>query len=680
MESLALSDICSEPSSTFSSPKKRNRGDLSSSSEEYVFDKNVGDRIKGRVPGSPIHSSEGLDIETYRVGGPELPMLPIRHLETPKDTKKLFGDHIGNDLAQILKEYSLWPTNPFFDMITLLSLARPDAEPHTYVWTELQWYDGCQQLWTQAADKMRSKLKQLGHPEIRVLLADPRAMITPFSKAIPIRDPLLKTWPSVADKILKAVSVRQSWLTLDLLIRGKEWYGGKDEEKFKAVLLIHFDTQDDWEGSFLQEARSAISSDPVYQQRGVELEILRGYLVGGANRTFDTDQPPAVGHGDDLFNTIPYMGASICPDSYVGSGSFGCAITLGDSATYGLTACHVALPTSDGQVTYADPTAQRNIPPGLVKLLPTGAAFGKIPNPPVIKMPSKSDLEAVKKYHQDEIDAMNEIVTRELKYVEDLIKAEEPGEEPLISGQQRDKYERYMREIVGHKSLLSKANKLLADIDSSRCSLGPIRAFSGFRKDENTGMILDWALFPMHSSKGPIQNRLPSQPPHPKDPKRLMEEHLLGFSAPLGGETVYKVGRTTGFTTGIVNPAPTFIHKLEAPSTRVWPGEPGSQNPQSPELSRASVVGVIPINVDGKFLGPGDPGAVVFDADGIMKGLIVAGCYHHRVAYITPSPDLLKDIKMMTGAKEIAFPNPRYPSNRPMGSQMLITTSDSVQG
>lgn len=114
-------------------------------------------------------------------------------------------------------------------------------------------------------------------------------------------------------------------------------------------------------------------------------------------------------------------------------------------------------------------------------------------------------------------------------------------------------------------------------------------------------MILNWALFPIDSSKAPIENRLPSQP----QSTVTMHYCLRGYSAPQPKETVYKVGRSTGFTAGIVNPAHSFIHVLEAPSMRGWLVEPGTEHQQIPELTRASAVCVVAKDKDAKFAGPG---------------------------------------------------------------------------
>ncbi|OAP54049.1 hypothetical protein AYL99_11583 [Fonsecaea erecta] len=668
MASPTSSHSSNEAPSVFSPTNKRKRAE-NSSSEEYVHDDVLGDIIKGRIPGTATYTDKGLDIEAYRVGGPELPMLPIRYLETPEDSTYLFDGHIAGDLVKILEAHSLWPEDPDFRLVTMVSQARPNAEPHAYAFMELQWNDGCQPQWIKAADAMRSKLEELGYPWIKVLLADRRAMVTPFSEVISTDDPLLKTWPVVANKILDVISLKTSWITLDLLRRGKEWAGGKDEEKTKVVLLIRYDAQD-FDGPTLQECKSVISGDPLYQQRGVELEVIRGFLVGGTNK-LSYGEPPALSHGDDIFNAIPYMGASICPDSYVGSGSFGCVVTLGGSGTYGLTACHVALPTSDGEVSYADPKAQRNIPAELIDFLPTGAALGTIPSAPVIKMPSRNDLKDLKRYYQQRIDEEKEASLR-LNYVAEVLATGDPELEKILPRGDLATYKQFERFIERTENSLSKVNGLLGEMDTPRCSLGPLRCFSGFRKDEDTGMILNWALFPIDSRKIPSENRIPEHS------RAVFQTCLVGYSRPLIGytppmteEPVFKIGRTTGFTKGKINPAKSFVKVLEAPYTRVWPAEPGTEHQQIPELSRASAVCVVTAEKDRKFAGPGDSGAVVFNTRGEMKGLVVAGNSDHTVTYMTPSNVLVNDIKKMTGAKDVFFPTPDGPMARwPVGPTM----------
>ncbi len=162
-----------------------------------------------------------------------------------------------------------------------------------------------------------------------------------------------------------------------------------------------------------------------------------------------------------------------------------------------LTAYHVALLTLNDQVTCANPAAQKSIQSDLIDLLPTGAALGAIANPPLMKMPSKNDHEELKEHHEAIKKARKDKLTWELSYAANIMATGDPDLEKMISRNQRETC-RY-QSSADSKAVRPPCRKLMSCSQQSRYalrrSLGPVRSFSGFRKDENTGMLLKWPRF-----------------------------------------------------------------------------------------------------------------------------------------------------------------------------------------
>ena len=100
---------------------------------------------------------------------------------------------------------------------------------------------------------------------------------------------------------------------------------------------------------------------------------------------------------------------------------------------------------------------------------------------------------------------------------------------------------------------------------------------------------------------------------------------------------MWKKGRTTGITRGIVNSIKSDVlldkGPLSRPSTEwVITHEGGPQYP---------------------FAGKGDSGSIIVDQAGEMTGLLIGGAVASGFAIMTPYATLVKDIENITGGEVI---------------------------
>ncbi|EXJ86321.1 hypothetical protein A1O3_03272 [Capronia epimyces CBS 606.96] len=586
-------------------------------------------------------------------------MLPVSFPLTPNDVEQDFEDNLRKPLNHLLRQHQM------SCKISTIQSHRPPAEEHHYVLIYARWSPGCQDTWIKIADLVLLKLKQLGRKSLKVLLTDRRGLVSPFTDPIAPDDSLLPDWPTMAHKILDAVAPNTTWLSLDLLWRWKEWpkydiwRGSWKEEnyesepkKVKVVLVIQWESQEAW-NSAISRVEAVIANNPIYKSRGVELELVRGGLFGLTLIRKPSFQPAPVTHLEEWWNEVPYMGASIGPESGIGSGSYGCTITL-DDRPYGITACHVVLPTSDDRYTYADPEAQRHIDPRHIPLLETGATLGDIPGQLPVRMPSKQDLEDTERYYRDKIAEGKELLAGKLEFVQSIVEA---GIEDQCSRRNLAELKECKEELRKYEELKAKASEGLTQTGGFS-ALGEATAFSGFRKDDESGMILDWALIPLSDSKAPKENKMPKSLGTKGFPSPPRSRKLTEFVDPRLYEHVYKRGRSSGLTDGYINSAKSVLHGLY---TRVWPKEYDDEK-KKVTLSRPWAVGIVPslwLQPTAQFVFgmPGDSGAAIFNEKGEVKGILVAGCQGDtKMVYMMPVSEMIKDIKAKTGATKVGLP------------------------
>jgi len=131
------------------------------------------------------------------------------------------------------------------------------------------------------------------------------------------------------------------------------------------------------------------------------------------------------------------------------------------------------------------------------------------------------------------------------------------------------------------------------------------------------------------------------------------------------GSIAFKVGRTTGLTTGVVHAIPVITTAYE------WPAKNAKRVMPPPfELSTPIKVAIdLPSNASRKsskrthvetfvikgfneqFNQGGDSGSWILDAGGNLVGLLWGGCSGSDDCYFTPIKDVIDDIEERTGKK-----------------------------
>ncbi|KAI8714662.1 hypothetical protein NCS52_01186600 [Fusarium sp. LHS14.1] len=214
---------------------------------------------------------------------------------------------------------------------------------------------------------------------------------------------------------------------------------------------------------------------------------------------------------------------------------------------------------------------------------------------------------------------------------------------------------------LAEKMETEKASKI-SFFDNQRYKYGKVRMASGFgRGTSDRNRRLDWAVIDVYPSRVG-ENRLPTfeawesafgglntpnldtfgallQPPHPS---RLLKDMALGAS-------VWKVGATSGPSHGVYSEYKvkrTLKDDAHVTAIRI--------DGRTVTVSKYSEQFVIighnrPGEVEGRFCGPGDSGAVVFNARGEAVGLLFSGQMPDlsRVGYglVTPIEEVFADIK-----------------------------------
>jgi hypothetical protein len=129
------------------------------------------------------------------------------------------------------------------------------------------------------------------------------------------------------------------------------------------------------------------------------------------------------------------------------------------------------------------------------------------------------------------------------------------------------------------------------------------------------------------------EERLPAanMVPNPKDPKgkiKLKECIPAEQLFEVVGEEVYKIGRTTGLTSGILDIIGTLSYPIQLPDGRVYAYK---------DLAVVKNVG------KDKFSQPGDSGSIAYTADGRAIGLVVGGSPDYT--FLSPLSSCLKAMK-----------------------------------
>jgi hypothetical protein len=193
-------------------------------------------------------------------------------------------------------------------------------------------------------------------------------------------------------------------------------------------------------------------------------------------------------------------------------------------------------------------------------------------------------------------------------------------------------YRKTVESLVSEIEETRRLSKSCETFFLNRSDFGHVFAASGFRRSSEDNQ-LDWALI---VPTGPVNTDIPicDDKGRPLSASKIL---LESSQPPIIGEKVWKKGRRTGITRGIINSIQSNVIMDKGP------------------LSRPSTEWVI--KCEGgpfyQFADKGDSGSIIVNEVGEMKGLLIGGSVSMGFTFMTPCATLVSDIENITGGKLI---------------------------
>ncbi|KAK6515900.1 hypothetical protein TWF281_004492 [Arthrobotrys megalospora] len=159
------------------------------------------------------------------------------------------------------------------------------------------------------------------------------------------------------------------------------------------------------------------------------------------------------------------------------------------------------------------------------------------------------------------------------------------------------------------------------------CTLGKVAMTSGYRMDPVTGVSIDWGLIRLQ--KDAAAENIFVFPAEGWSGQ--LEQYVLDIGDPVSGDEVFKIGRSTKFTTGVVSSA---LHAIDLDSNGIFTNE-------------WAVIG----DRKHSFSCEGDSGSWVINKRFELVGMLVGS--NGVVSYMTPIKTVIGDIETATGKKVI---------------------------
>lgn len=455
--------------------------------------------------------------------------------------------------------------------------------------------------WYLAVSEIRQFCAEVGWLELIVDIID----CTEFRKntwAIQPHEPIVKQWPRVREVLLEQLKCDDASDLESINVFRR----GKSEERLECAVTIVLTAP--------EVCDLMIIKDQIREQLDmngygyIDLELIRDRISLNNNIN-----PLSL----EYYQTRVGMGASIGPQNRDESGTMGGYVNLRGSwglIQLGLTCYHVIRPGLSSQI--ATDSDSHGISPSSM-----------IRQNLILTHPSETDhqrsTEARKKHI---VDCEEELVTYKSK-LQDI-------EMKIQMGVKPEGYDESYRKIVEDlESQIEETRHLLKIYEEfflDRSDFGHVFAASGFHRSSENNQ-LDWALI------------VPTRPCNTDIPisddkgERLSTSRILlePSQPPTLGEKVWKKGRKTGITRGIINSIKSDVFMDKGPPNRpstewVIIHEGGTQYP---------------------FAEKGDSGSIVVNRAGEMTGLLIGGAVGTGFVFMTPYATLVSDIEKITGGK-----------------------------
>ncbi|KAH8430003.1 uncharacterized protein LDX57_007676 [Aspergillus melleus] len=601
--------------------KRRNHG--SSSDEEHVV------------------KWDGFSDEDLRVGGPYLCAIPVKTIAVPTDHP--FYSRVVENVAPLnqgVRDILATADIRFHDMgfCGRTSVYDPEPTPALTLYIDAN-RSSIDDKWITTARIIHSFLVSNGVFGVSVELADPRA----FDPIIlhPVRNTLpIFSWERVAWAIIQQSIIHQ-WTTLGCY----EITAPGEEKQVTVLVTVDPSVNKDWRGvrEHLVWILDSFELSSV-AVRIVKDRVLRGGGFSGPRLPLTALTAPA-----QVGQSIGVQGTEYA------IGTFGGWVEMKDGngrwEQFGLTCAKCVLPPGDLLSAEQQLGKGSNFPESTNGSLLMNVAVarwrikGITPGDKVaesllkVQQPSVLDLNrAIRKW-----DAQVEALTTRYLYqkVKNYLKNDE-----FVSP-------RDVRNFQIDQQALDYAEQAKDRIQSFRTlqsnNLGHVFACSGLNSIVPTTMApgaislsnMDWALIkPLPMRRGLNEVATFERPAVGDLPFPFQVGSILADGSGVkmsGGDRVFKCGRATGYTAGYYSELAEF-HILTEMANGV----------ERPIVTREYA-----ITNSSAFSEPGDSGALIFNRDLQVVGMIFAISERNMRTYFTHIDDLFRDIKRVTGAQVV---------------------------
>ncbi|KAM5476120.1 hypothetical protein MauCBS54593_000803 [Microsporum audouinii] len=565
----------------------------------------------------PVQPDDEILVEDLRVGGPILCCLPadVFPITATDAVTSVFNSELRGPIMQEIQTSGIG----FEAMSVIKRRWRNSYGPPTpVILISAQQKSPVDTTWPLLCRKIREICVSAGHIDLDVEISDPLAYMPILSYPVGPNDRIVHIWPSLKERILKILN-GQRWHTLDVLRRGRE-----DEERIITIIVtireISGIVSRHWSG---MRDRIVDVIDSVGLE-DIAVEIARGDIYPQ-----DTHDANVLDECD--WNRKARFGGSLATfRNTKRGGTFGGFVVLDfpdlSSKTYGLTCFHCVV-NEDTPKPERDRWEQKGIKPG------------DSANRIKLSHPSQRDHDNMMTQYSGILEGHR---TPEYYELEKL--ASEPDAFLIPSQQKLLEIKRKCIAKLEHQ--IRTAEEFMKDGEND---FGTVYAASGLRLAESNSS-LDWALIEVDEGRISSNKLSPEVVSMYSAFNPISGTHVTEASFMLDTNIpVFKLGRSTGFTKGMIN-------GIETTTLLSWTlGGPSGDMPTQ-KCGQDWVIA--PSHEDGSsargdFSARGDSGAFVLDKYGRFIGLLLSGNLHCSISYMTSASDLFQDIKEITGASNV---------------------------
>ncbi|KAJ9266640.1 hypothetical protein DTO195F2_1163 [Paecilomyces variotii] len=584
-----------------------------------------GRRRKNRDSSDDADSAElpdGLVDEDFRAGGPYLCHVPVRSVELHRSPFSSPMSSRGQDLvrmiSEILRSYNIQPQ--LLDFCGRISTIDPEMSPTptVVVLTENRPFGN---RWIDACRSIRRLLVREGLHQYSVEIASRRAFQPPLYFPTKHTDAIYHMWPRVLDRILEMDTTNVN--VIDCFRMGYE--ERRDDNPPTVILSVERRSQRNWK--ILRENIVHLLNSLGLWSVGVS--IGPGAVV------------KQVAHPLDLYKTGAQAGVSLgVHGSNKAAGTFAGWIEIENPRTsqwgkFGLTCFHCVDPGLD------------SVPPGDQAQLKDWHMNG-------IRAADNNARRMLRVDQPAEKDVARDLENQRTSVTEVLnnatyrrIKNDLDANNFVIPPDMRT-YEVFVRRKEEYEKRIQRIQQFMSQNEHE---LGHVFSASGYRDEPVTTIkhsslttCLDWALIQVRPQRASTANEVLAYGTPvinlPMDPRASSLILSSSWAGPIPhGAPLFKAGRTTGYSVGEYNGLHSAVLAMKFVNGE-W------EKHTTLEHSMCGRHG-------NWFSQEGDSGALIFNDERAVVGMVFGGNKLRSISYFTHIVDLFNDIKKMTGATKV---------------------------